>query len=76
MVQCLKYGLKPLAVTYKTPGRNYYGEINLKSLIYLGVEHIDYTINPKVEAYFMIKALKKKDQQQYQCIFQYLIYPK
>ncbi len=60
VVQCLKYGLKPLAVTYKTPGRNYYGEINLKSLIYLGVEHIDYTINPKVEAYFMIKALKKK----------------
>ena len=60
VVECLKYGLRPLAVTYKSPGRNYYGEKNLKTLISLGVEHIDYTVNPKIESYFMLKSLKKK----------------
>jgi len=60
VVECLKYGLKPLTVTYKSPGRNFYGEQNLKKLISLGVEHIDYTVNPKTEAYFMIKTLKEK----------------
>ena len=60
VLECLKYGLTPLALTYKTPGRNYYGEANLKNLISLGVDHIDYSINPKVEAYFMLKTLKIK----------------
>lgn len=60
VVECLKHGLKPLAVSYKSPGRNHYGERNLKTLISLGVEHIDYTVNPKTEAYFMIKTLKEK----------------
>ncbi len=49
-----------MTVTYKSPGRNFYGEQNLKKLISLGVEHIDYTVNPKTEAYFMIKTLKEK----------------
>jgi len=60
VLECLKYGLTPLTLTYKTPGRNYYGQINLKKLISLGVDHIDYSINPKVEAYFMLKTLKLK----------------
>ena len=29
---CLKYGLTPLAVTYKSPGRNNFGEKNLQSI--------------------------------------------
>ena len=58
--QCLKYGLTPLAITYKSPGRNIYGDYNLKGLINLGVDHIDYTINPKVESYFMLKTFKEK----------------
>ena len=58
--QCLKYGLTPLAITYKSPGRNIYGDYNLKGLINLGVDHIDYTINQKVESYFMLKTFKEK----------------
>tara|TARA_B110000967_G_C18736568_1_gene485404 strand:- start:140 stop:997 length:858 start_codon:yes stop_codon:yes gene_type:complete len=52
--------MTPLAVTYKTPGRNEYGKKNLENLIKLGVDHIDYSINPKVEAYFTLKTLKIK----------------
>ena len=58
-IKCLEYGLKPLAVTWKTPGRTEIGEENLKNLISLGVDHIDYQINPKVESSFMIKSFKK-----------------
>lgn len=60
VIECLKNGLNPLAITYKTPGRNSYGDSNLKNLISLGVDHIDYTINPRVEAYFMLKTLRLK----------------
>jgi N-acetyl sugar amidotransferase len=59
VLECLKYKMTPLAVTYKTPGRNQYGKKNLQNLIKLGVDHIDFTINPKVEAYFTLKTLKK-----------------
>ena len=60
VLTCLKYGLTPLAVTYHTPGRNNIGRLNLKNLVSLGVDHIDYTINPKVESYLILKTLKKK----------------
>lgn len=58
--KCLKLGLKPLALTYKTPGRNKIGDQNLKNLIALGVDHIDWTVNPKVEAKFTLETFKKK----------------
>ena len=55
------HGLTPLAVTWKSPGRNIFGRKNLESLISLGVDHhIDYSLNPKVEAYFMLKTLRIK----------------
>jgi N-acetyl sugar amidotransferase len=58
-IQCLELGLKPLAVTWKTPGRTKIGQRNLDNLISLGVDHIDYQISPKVEARFMIKAFER-----------------
>ncbi len=59
-VTCLRYGLKPLAITYKSPGRNKSGSDNLNNLISLGVDHIDFTLNPKIEKHFMLKSFKKK----------------
>lgn len=58
-VKCLEYGLTPLAVTWKTPARTPIGQRNLDNLVRLGVDHIDYQINPKVEARFMLKAFER-----------------
>ncbi len=59
VVKCLEYGLTPLAVTWRPPARTEVGQRNLENLIRLGVDHIDYTINPKVEARFMLKAFER-----------------
>ena len=59
MVTCLAHGLKPLAVTWKTPARTAIGQRNLDNLVSLGVDHIDWQINPKVEARFMLKAFER-----------------
>ncbi len=57
VVKCLEYGLNPLAVTWKTPGRTAIGARNLQNLVSLGVDHIDYQVSPKVERKFMYEAL-------------------
>src|SRR5438094_6959008 len=57
VVTCLEHGLVPLAVTWKTPGRTAIGARNLANLIALGVDHIDYQVNPAVEKKFMYRAL-------------------
>ena len=57
VVTCLEQGLNPLAVTWKTPVRTRVGWENLENLIRLGVDHIDYQVNPKVERTFMYLAL-------------------
>ena len=57
VIKCLEYGLNPLAVTWKTPARTGIGQQNLDNLVSLGVDHIDYQVNPKVEARFMRRAL-------------------
>ena len=59
IIKCLQLGLRPLAVTWKTPGRTKIGSDNLSNLIFQGVDHIDWQINPKIEAKFMLKALIK-----------------
>lgn len=59
VIKALEYGLRPLCVTWKTPARNALGEANLQNLISLGVNHIDFSINPKVEKRFTLKAFKK-----------------
>ena len=56
-LKCRKYGLKPLAVTWKTPARTEIGAKNLANLVSLGVDHIDYQINPKVERKFLYRSL-------------------
>lgn len=57
VVKCLEYGLTPLAVTWKTPARTGIGARNLANLVGLGVDHIDYQVNPKVEKKFLYRAL-------------------
>ncbi len=59
VIKCLEYDLRPLAITWKTPERTKIGEKNLKNLISLGVDHIDFTINPKVESKLMYNSFKK-----------------
>lgn len=58
-VKCLEYGLRPLAVTWRPPGRTALGQKNLENLVSLGVDHIDYRINPQVEARFMLKTFER-----------------
>ncbi len=60
VIKALKYGLKPLCVTWKTAKRNKIGEKNLNNLINLGVDHIDFSINPRVEKIFTKKAFISK----------------
>ena len=59
VVVALEYGLHPLCVTWKTPARNSIGAENLQNLIKLGVDHIDFSINPKTEKKFTYKTFKK-----------------
>jgi N-acetyl sugar amidotransferase len=59
VLKCLEYGLTPLAVTWKTPGRTNIGQKNLDNLVSLGVDHIDYQVNPRVERRFMLQALER-----------------
>lgn len=59
IVKCLEHGLNPLAVTWKTPARTAIGARNLDNLVKLGVDHIDYQVNPRVEAKFMLRAYER-----------------
>jgi N-acetyl sugar amidotransferase len=59
VIKCLEYGLRPLAVTWKTPARTELGRANLENLVRLGVDHIDYQVSPSVEKKFMLESLKK-----------------
>lgn len=59
VVKCLEYGLNPLAVTWKSPARTELGSRNLANLISLGVDHIDYQVNPKVEKKFLLASLER-----------------
>lgn len=59
VIKALEYGLRPLCVTWKTPARTDLGHQNLENLISLGVDHIDFSINPEVEKKFMLKTFEK-----------------
>jgi N-acetyl sugar amidotransferase len=59
VIKALEVGLKPLCVTWRTPARNSLGQRNLDNLISLGVDHIDISVNPKVEKSFTLKAFEK-----------------
>ena len=53
--------MRILAVTWRTPGRTGIGQHNLDNLIQLGVDHIDYSIDPRVESRFTYKTLVKTE---------------
>ena len=59
VVTCLEQDLRPLCFTWRPPGRTRIGEENLHNLVALGVDHIDYTINPRVERRFFLKAIER-----------------
>ena len=59
VITALKYKLNPLCITWRSPSRNEIGKKNLKNLINLGVDHIDFTINPKIQKHFTLKTFKK-----------------
>ena len=59
VIVALEHGLHPLCVTWKTPARNKIGAENLQNLIQLGVDHIDFSINPKIEKKFTLKTFEK-----------------
>ncbi|MBL0348776.1 MAG: N-acetyl sugar amidotransferase [Elusimicrobia bacterium] len=59
VAKCLEHGLNVLAVTWKTPARTALGQRNLENLIRLGVDHIDYQVNPNVERKFLLESFKK-----------------
>lgn len=58
VVTCLEHGLRPLAVTWRSPGRTELGQANLENLISLGVDHVDYSIDPAVEGKFTRQAFE------------------
>lgn len=58
-VTCLEAGLHPLAVTWRPPGRTQLGEVNLRNLVELGVDHVDFSINPRVERAFTLRAFER-----------------
>ena len=59
VINALKYNLRPLCVSWKSPARSDLGQKNLENLKNLGVDHIDFSINPKLEKYFTLKTFKK-----------------
>ena len=58
-VKALEMGLRPLCVTWRTPKRTQIGEQNLQNLIGLGVDHIDFSINPNTQRLLTKKAFEK-----------------
>ncbi|MDA7604045.1 N-acetyl sugar amidotransferase [Candidatus Pelagibacter sp.] len=58
-IKCLEYGLNPLTVTWRSPQRTPIGQYNLDNLISLGVDHIDWTVNPKIEKVLTFESYKK-----------------
>jgi len=59
VIRCLECGLNPLAVTWKTPARTKIGAQNLANLVSLGVDHVDYQVNPRVERKFMLRTFER-----------------
>ena len=54
-----KFKMRPLAITWKTPARTLQGQKNLEALKNIGVDHIDFTINPKILNYITKKSFFK-----------------
>jgi len=55
----LQKGMKPLAITIKCQYRTELGQRNLDNLVSLGVDHIDFTVNSKIDSKFMLKTFEQ-----------------
>ncbi len=61
VLKCQELGLKVLGITWRTPARTTIGQQNLDNMIQrLGIDHIDYTINPDAERRFMKAAFERR----------------
>ena len=60
VVKAVQFGLKPLCVTWRSPVRTDIGNENLQNLISLGVDHVDFSINPTIEKKIALEAFEKK----------------
>lgn len=61
VIRCQEHGLKVLGVTWRTPARTAIGQRNVDNMIAkLGIDHIDFTIDPEVERRFMVAAYERK----------------
>lgn len=60
IIKAQSFGLNVLGITWRTPARTQIGQDNVDNMIAkLGIDHIDYTINPDVERRFMKAAFEK-----------------
>jgi N-acetyl sugar amidotransferase len=60
VLTAIKYGLRPLCVTWRSPARTELGQKNLNNLISIGTDHIDFSIDPNVEKKFILETFRKK----------------
>jgi len=58
VVTALEYGLTPLTVTWRDPARLPIGQRDLDRMRAIGVDHIDYAINPEVERRFLRRSFE------------------
>lgn len=57
---CLDHGLRVLAVSWRPPGRTELGRRNLENLIRMGVDHMDWSIDPDVERRFALRTFEER----------------
>lgn len=55
---CLKYGLRPLCLTFSPSSKNAIGNKNLENLKNIGVDHILISPNSKIEKKFIFESFK------------------
>jgi N-acetyl sugar amidotransferase len=59
VVTCLEHDLHPLCVTYVVPGRTELGASNLRALVALGVDHVEFRSDPRTERAFVVRAFRE-----------------
>ena len=59
VLKCLEHNLKPLTYTYRPIERTKIGQINIDNLKGLGVDHIEYSVNPKIEKELIKRSFLK-----------------
>lgn len=60
VITCQEHGLDVLGITWRTPARTAVGQANLDAMVRnLGIDHLDVTVDPGVEARFMKAAYER-----------------